>query len=176
MPYNYATNWQMPQSQTYQPPYNQVQQGQPVTSNLYPNAFQDPARNQSQFRQPQQQQTSPINGFAWVRNKSECDTFLIAPGDSVILMNSELPELYFLSRDQSGKYNPLEAYDLVRQGQQRQILQPQQQPQPLQQQIDTSHFVTAQEVEKMIQSKLDRALGGTKRQPAGPVPNRDKEA
>ena len=176
MPYNYATNWQMPQSQTYQPPYNQVQPGQPVTSNLYPNTFQDPARNQSQFRQPQQQQTSPINGFAWVRNKAECDTFLIAPGDSVILMNSELPELYFLSRDQSGKYNPLETYDLVRQGQQRQIPQAQQQPQPLQQQIDTSHFVTAQEVEKMIQSKLDRALGSTKRQPVSPVPNRDKEA
>ena len=168
MPYNYATNWQMPQSQTYQPPYNQVQQGQPVTSNLYPNAFQ--------VRQLQQQQTSPINGFAWVRNKAECDTFLIAPGDSVILMNSELPELYFLSRDQSGKYNPLETYDLVRQGQQRQIPQAQQQPQSLQQQIDTSQFVTAQEVEKMIQSKLDRALGGTKRQPASPVPNRDKEA
>lgn len=176
MPYNYATNWQMPQSQTYQTPYNQMQPQQPIPpSNLYPNAFQDPIRNQSQFRQPQvqPQQTSPINGFAWVRSRAECDTFLIAPGDSVILMNSELPELYFISRDQSGKYNPIETYDLVRQGQQpQQLIQPQPQPQ-----IDTSQFVTASEVEKMIQSKLDKAFGNAKRQQAvAPAVNRDKEA
>lgn len=174
MPYNYATNWQMPQSQTYQPPYNQIQSQQQNASYLYQNAFQDPTRNQSQFRQPQSQQTSPINGFAWVRSRAECDTFLIEPGDSVILMNSELPELYFLSRDPSGKYKPLETYDLVRQGQQQMQIP---QPKPVQQQIDTSQFVTVQEVEKMIQSKLDRALGNTmKRQPSAQAPNRDKEA
>ena len=153
MPYNYMNYQNTPQFQNQQQmPNNYYQQPQMQ-------APMNPIPQQPQQRAPQTQ-SPPINGFVWVRDRAECSSYLVAPGESMLLMNSELPELYLVSRDASGKYNPTEVYALVRQDTQQRPIQTQAQPQPQQpvQQIDTSQFVTVSDVEKIVQSRIDKLL------------------
>lgn len=93
MSYNY---------QPYQPMYGQGY-GQPMQDQL------------SQLRQPYQmqpmpqgqpmmpvQQTQPDNGMIWVQGEAGAKAYMVAPGNSVVLWDSEDHVIYIKSADASG--------------------------------------------------------------------------
>ena len=96
MSYNY---------QPYQPMYGQGY-GQPMQDQL------------AQLRQPYQpmqmqpvpqgqpmmpvQQTQPDNGMIWVQGEAGMKAFMVAPGHTVVLWDSEDPVFYIKSADMSG--------------------------------------------------------------------------
>lgn len=63
---------------------------------------------------PQVNANQPINGFVWVQGEMEAMMYPVAAGNSVILMDSENPVMYMKTREGTGKYLPLETYDLVK--------------------------------------------------------------
>ena len=102
---------------------------------------------------PQQQLTQPVvpqqqtsdNGILWVQGEAGAKSWAVAPGKSVMLMDSESNTFYIKSSDNSGMPMPLRIFDYK----ERTIQQTQ--PQVAQhQEIDTSQFVTRAEFNKKL--------------------------
>lgn len=128
----------------YYSPYNPYNTGfmpYPPYS-TYPNITTRPT-------QIQNNQNGSPNTFQWVQGQAGAEAYLVAPGASVILMDSNAPIIYFKSADQNGRYLPMKTYDLV----ERAADVPEQKPQ-----IDTSSFVKRDEIEKLIAAEVDRQL------------------
>ena len=128
----------------YYSPYNPYNTGfmpYPPYSN-YPNITTRPV-------QIQNNQNGSPNTFQWVQGQAGAEAYLVAPGASVILMDSNAPVIYFKSADQNGRYLPMKTYDLV----ERVADVPEQKPQ-----LDTSSFVKRDEIEKLIAAEVDRQL------------------
>lgn len=66
-----------------------------------------PAQRQPQMQQPQRQ------GILWVQGEEGAKGFMVAPGNSVLLMDSEASTFYIKATDQSGMPQPLRAFDYV---------------------------------------------------------------
>lgn len=101
---------------------------------------------QQQLAQPvvPQQQTSD-NGILWVQGEAGAKSWAVAPGKSVMLMDSESNTFYIKSSDNSGMPMPLRIFDYKERTTQ------QTQPQVAQhQEIDTSQFVTRAEFNKKL--------------------------
>ena len=84
-----------------------------------------------------QQQTTQDTGILWVQGEAGAKSWAVAPGKSVMLMDSESNTFYIKSSDQSGMPMPLRIFDYTErnsQPQQNQVLQ--------HKEIDTSQFVT----------------------------------
>lgn len=64
-----------------------------------------------QVSQPAQQTTQ--NTFQWVQGEAGAKAYPVAPGNSVLLMDSESATIYWKSTDQSGRPLPMKTYDLV---------------------------------------------------------------
>ena len=112
--------------------------GTPV-NNGYPNmSFQ---RNP----QPSQQNQNGAqnNTFQWVQGQAGAEAYLVAPGASVILMDSNAPVIYFKSADNSGRYLPMKTYDLVERTEQ--VQGPNEALS-----IDTSTFVKRDEIDSLV--------------------------
>ena len=61
---------------------------------------------------PQQQaQQQSNNGIVWVQGEAGAKSFLVAPGQSVLLMDSESNVFYIKSTDASGMPMPLRIFD-----------------------------------------------------------------
>ena len=73
----------------YQPYMQQIPTAQPVQA------------------QPQPQQNS---GILWVQGESGAKSFVVAPGQSVLLMDSEESKFFIKTADQSGMPLPLRAF------------------------------------------------------------------
>lgn len=94
-------------NQFYQPPlqdnlaqmrnnqYMQIPQMQPMQS----------------MQQVQNQQSS--NGIIWVQGEEGAKAYMVAPGNSVLLMDSENSAFYIKSTDNSGMPMPLRIFDYV---------------------------------------------------------------
>lgn len=94
-------------NQFYQPPlqdnlaqmrnnqYMQMPQMQPMQS----------------MQQTQNQQSS--NGIIWVQGEEGAKAYMVAPGNSVLLMDSENSAFYIKSSDNSGMPMPLRIFDYV---------------------------------------------------------------
>lgn len=94
-------------NQFYQPPlqdnlaqmrnnqYMQIPQMQPMQS----------------MQQAQNQQSS--NGIIWVQGEEGAKAYMVAPGNSVLLMDSENSAFYIKSTDNSGMPMPLRIFDYV---------------------------------------------------------------
>lgn len=83
--------------------------------------------------QPQQNDT----GILWVQGEAGAKSWAVAPGKSVMLMDSESNTFYIKSSDQSGMPMPLRIFDYTERNQQ------QPQNQVIQHtEVDTSQFVT----------------------------------
>lgn len=102
---------------------------------------------------PQQQLTQPVvpqqqtsdNGILWVQGEAGAKSWAVAPGKSVMLMDSESNTFYIKSSDNSGMPMPLRIFDYKERTTQ------QTQPQVAQhQEIDTSQFVTRAEFNKKL--------------------------
>lgn len=69
----------------------------------------------AQFKAPYQpqQQTAPqqSNGLIWVQGESGAKSFLVGPGQNVLLMDSEATRFYLKSTDNSGMPMPLRIFE-----------------------------------------------------------------
>ena len=83
----------------------------------YPPAMYSPSGamsdNASQLRTPYQPQsnTQSNSGLLWVQGEAGAKSFLVAPGQSVLLMDSENSRFYLKSADASGMPLPLRIFD-----------------------------------------------------------------
>lgn len=117
---------------------------------------QIPPSFQQNTQVPQIQQ--PVNQFEWVSGgEMEATAYPLAPGHSVILMDSENPVIYLKTRESNGKYLPMEIYDLVKREKTPQVPQTQTQTQ-----IDLSAYVRKDDlgniIAPLIQEAVDKAL------------------
>ena len=125
--------------------YNPVTPYQPYLTNYtgtptYPVQRQLPQQNQN---------VAQNNTFQWVQGQAGAEAYLVAPGASVILMDSNAPVIYFKSADQNGRYLPMKTYDLVERV-------PQVQGPNAEVKIDTSSFVKRDEIEKLVAAAVDK--------------------
>lgn len=90
-----------------------------------------------------QNQNAQLNTFQWVQGQAGAEAYPVAPGASVILMDSNAPVIYYKSADQSGRYLPMKTYDLVERTEQ--VQGPNETPS-----IDTSLFVKRDEIDSLV--------------------------
>ncbi len=92
--------------------------------NFYPQSYQGMPQNQyqpqtmqtQQYQMPQSvppavQQPQSNNGIIWVQGEAGAKSYLVAPGQSVLLMDSESSAFYIKSTDPSGMPLPLRIFD-----------------------------------------------------------------
>ena len=92
---------------------------------------------QPQAQVPQASQQSPI---LWVQGEEAAKAYMVAPGATVLLMDSEGQSFYLKSTDPQGMPLPLRIFDYVERTAQK----------PLEQsQISTGEFVTRREFEAL---------------------------
>ena len=122
----------------------------------YPqNYYQPPVADQmNQFRQqpyqqpmqtPAQQPQAQSGGIIWVQGEEGAKAYMVAPGNSVLLMDSENSAFYIKSTDASGMPQPLRVFDYTERGT-MQRAQAAQQP--------AQDYVTRQEFEA-LQARID---------------------
>lgn len=111
---------------------------------------------QQQLNQPVVQQvTQPVNdtGILWVQGEAGAKSWAVAPGKSVMLMDSESNTFYIKSSDNSGMPMPLRIFDYTERTQQS--------TQPVNaiqhEQIDMSQFITKEEFEKRLSEFVQRS-------------------
>ena len=71
-------------------------------NNGYPASYQPMYQPQYQAPVPQQQQANQQNGIIWVQGESAAKSYLVAPGSTVQLWDSEEKIIYLKSADASG--------------------------------------------------------------------------
>lgn len=99
MAYPYSP-YQTPYYQPYQPPMLD-QLGQLRQNQMMQNQQQmQPMQAQPQPMQPNQQQDN--GGIIWVQGEAGAKAYLVAPGNTVQLWDSENPVIYLKSADMSG--------------------------------------------------------------------------
>lgn len=126
----------------------------------YPqNYYQPPLADQlTQYRQQQYQPMQPApqmqptpqpqaqsGGIIWVQGEEGAKAYMVAPGNSVLLMDSENSAFYIKSTDASGMPQPLRVFDYTERGT-MQRAQAAQQP--------AQDYVTRQEFEA-LQARID---------------------
>ena len=113
---------------TYQQMYPQY--------NFVPQQMQQP----QVVQQPQIVPQQPANdsGILWVQGEAGAKSWAVAPGKSVMLMDSESNTFYIKSSDNSGMPMPLRIFDYK----ERTTQQTQPQVAPQHNEIDTTQFVT----------------------------------
>jgi hypothetical protein len=81
----------------------------------YYDQMQTPSFNQQPMVQPVQQMPTPAqqtnNGLVWVQGEAGAKSFLVAPGCTVMLMDSEGERFYLKSADASGMPLPLRVFE-----------------------------------------------------------------
>ncbi len=95
-----------PQYPMYTPTQTYPAYGQPLMDNL--------AQMRAQQYAPQPAptpNTTPQGGMNWVQGEEGAKAFLVAAGNSVLLLDSENASFYIKSADQSGMPLPLRIFD-----------------------------------------------------------------
>ena len=110
--------------------------GFPITyPQMYPQYNYVPQMQQQVQQQPVVQQQNDT-GILWVQGEAGAKSWAVAPGKSVMLMDSESNTFYIKSSDNSGMPMPLRIFDYKERTQQTS------QNSVAQEKIDTSRFVT----------------------------------
>lgn len=120
----------------YAPFYQPSYYGNPAQSRQYPQQYQQP------ISQPQQSG----NGLIWVQGEAGAKSYLVAPGNTVMLMDSESERFYIKSADTSGMPLPLRVFayqELTQQGVQAPAVA---------EQPNLNNFITREEFEQRIAS------------------------
>lgn len=110
---------------------------------------------------PQPAQNGGIN---WVQGEAAAKAWLVAPGASVMLMDSENSVFYIKATDASGMPMPLRIFDYTERAAQPVAPKPEPQPAP---QIDMGQYITRQEFEAKL-AQMMRPI-----QPVQPEPQRE---
>lgn len=130
-------------------PYNGYQTGyygQPM-----PEQF---SRQNQMIQQPmtapqsQPQQTTDTGGIIWVQGEAGAKAYLVAPGQSVLLMDSEKSAFYIKSTDSSGMPLPLRIFDYT----ERNTSQNVPTAAPTIPNIDMANYITREEFEEKLAS------------------------
>lgn len=116
----------------YQPAQNQYQ------------PMNQPMMNQPQNQPMQNQQTS--GGIIWVQGEEGAKAYMVSPGNSVLLMDSENSSFYIKSSDASGMPMPLRVFDYAERTSSRVPAQAATSP--------TEEYVTRQEF-NALEARLD---------------------
>lgn len=131
----------------------------PYGNNMYPATYQSPLQQYSyntpsppmSYQAPMMSQM-PVNnsssGLTWVQGEIGAKAYPVAPGMSVILMDSEDERFYIKSTDASGMPLPLRTFSYTEEVNVQHSYD--QQPQ----QIDTSQFITRSELEDMLNERM----------------------
>lgn len=117
---------------------------QPMYPQYIPTSFQ-PQMTQQQSQMTQQND----NGILWVQGEAGAKSWAVAPGKSVMLMDSESSTFYIKSSDNSGMPMPLRIFDYKERTEQ--VVQS---PAIQHQEIDTSKFVTWDDLDKRLNELL----------------------
>lgn len=120
----------------YAPFYQPSYYGNPAQNRQYPQQYQQP------IAQPQQSG----NGLIWVQGEAGAKSYLVAPGNTVMLMDSESERFYIKSADASGMPLPLRVFayqELTQQGVQAPAVA---------EQPNLNNFITREEFEQRIAS------------------------
>ena len=128
-------------------------------NNYYPATYQSPI-GYSQYPQmaiPQTQQMPQVsmaapaqnsNGIVWVQGESAAKAYPVAPGNSILLMDSEDQRFYIKSADASGMPLPLRCFSYTEEvSAQQSFTAPE---------VDTSQFITRQEFEERMNEQMNR--------------------
>lgn len=108
--------------------------------------YQVPMQYQQQYPIQQTISNTPINstnnssGIVWVQGEAGAKAYPVAPGNSVLLMDSETECFYIKSTDSSGVPMPLRAFTYTEIVQSNEVKEPS---------IDTSQFVTRGELDEL---------------------------
>lgn len=115
-----------------------------------------------QTPQPQQMQSNAQpqnpqgnNGLIWVQGEAGAKSYMVAPGTSVFLMDSEENVFYLKSADASGMPLPLRIFDYRERGAGAQTAQ--NQPAQEVQAFDPSRFITREEFDAKIAQIMNSA-------------------
>lgn len=100
--------------------------------------------------QPQAPQQEPTGGPIWVQGEAGAKSYLVAPGNTVLLMDSEGSVFYLKSVDSQGIPQPLRVFDYIERGG-----APVQKVAPTPQ-IDLTPYVTREELEEILTKRLQR--------------------
>lgn len=90
--------------------YQNLYYPQPMPDNLAQYRQNQMIPPPMQVQTPAQSQTSG-SGVLWVQGEEGAKAYMVAPGNSVLLMDSEGSRFYIKSTDQSGMPHPLRIYD-----------------------------------------------------------------
>lgn len=114
-----------------------------------PNYYGNPTQNRQypqQYQQPVVQPQQSGNGLIWVQGEAGAKSYLVAPGNTVMLMDSESERFYIKSADASGMPLPLRVFayqELTQQGVQAPVVA---------EQVNHNNFITREEFEQRIAS------------------------
>ena len=126
--------------------------GFPITyPQMYPQYNFVPQQQLNQQVVPQQQNDT---GILWVQGEAGAKSWAVAPGKSVMLMDSESNTFYIKSSDNSGMPMPLRIFDYQERNQQstqNQVAQ--------HQEVDTSQFVTWDAFNKKLDELFTKKEG-----------------
>lgn len=89
---------------------------------------------------PAPQQQSGGNGLIWVQGEAGAKSYLVAPNNTVLLMDSESPKFFIKSADASGMPMPLRIFEYKETTQKVQS-------EPT---VDTNKYVTREEFDRRI--------------------------
>ena len=134
---------------TYYDPIQQSQTGQ------FNQQFQQPTVPPT--AQPMAQQGS--NGLIWVQGEAGAKSYIVAPGNTVMLMDSEGERFYLKSADASGMPMPLRVFEYKERTETQS-----QAPGPIvtPQNVNFDNFVTREEFEQRMASMASRCKCGNK--------------
>ena len=120
----------------YAPFYQPSYYGNPAQNRQYPQQYQQPVV------QPQQSG----NGLIWVQGEAGAKSYMVSPGNTVMLMDSESERFYIKSADASGMPLPLRVFayqELTQKGVQAPVVA---------EQVNPNNFITREEFEQRIAS------------------------
>lgn len=129
--------------------------GQPVPdqlAQLRQNQMQQPMM-QPQMQAQSAQQTDN-SGIIWVQGEAGAKAYLVAPGNTVQLWDSESQTIYLKSADMSGMPS-MRILDYT----ERNATHPQKQKQP---EIDLTRYVTRDELENILSERLKKSAKDVK--------------
>ncbi len=121
----------------------------PVYPNFYQNPYQQYQPQYTQYQMPQQTNPQSQNGIIWVQGEAGAKSYLVASGQSVLLMDSENPVFYLKSTDPSGMPLPLRIFDYT----ERNSMQTPPET-PVFSGNDMTNYITRQEFEEKISQLL----------------------
>lgn len=148
-PYNPYGGWQ-PNNQYSQPvPDNLAMYRQPYQQPQQPNPPQAPTA-------PMQTQTPSAGGIIWVRGEEGAKAYLVAPGQSVQLFDTEGSTFYIASTDTSGMPLPLRIFDFTERVPQQQKMSTAVQPQAAQEYVPLEQYQQLAQQFTAMQEQLQR--------------------